>query len=67
MGGIAGIYNFTGELVLNKQLELMNSRMIFRGPDDDGYFISDNFGMSMRRLAIIDLKTGSQPISYEKS
>jgi len=67
MCGIAGIYNFTGELVLNKQLELMNSRMIFRGPDDDGYFISDNFGMSMRRLAIIDLKTGSQPISYEKS
>ena len=67
MCGIAGIYNFTGELVLNKQLELMNSRMIFRGPDDDGYFISDNFGMSMRRLAIIDLKTGSQPISYEKA
>ena len=28
----------------------MNSRMIFRGPDDDGYFISDNFGMSMRDL-----------------
>lgn len=66
MCGINGIFNFNGEIVSKKQLDLMNSRMIFRGPDDDGIYLSKSFGMSMRRLAIIDLKTGSQPISFEQ-
>ncbi len=66
MCGINGIFNFNGEIVEKKHLESMNSRMTFRGPDDEGFYLSEFFGMSMRRLSIIDLKTGSQPISFEK-
>jgi asparagine synthase (glutamine-hydrolysing) len=36
-----------------------------RGPDDDGYYTSANVGLGFRRLSIIDLKTGHQPISNE--
>ncbi len=44
----------------------MNQEITHRGPDDDGLFISQyndvNIGMGMRRLAIIDISTGKQPI-----
>ena len=33
-----------------------------RGPDDDGFYFNDSVGLGMRRLAIIDLKSGQQPI-----
>jgi asparagine synthase (glutamine-hydrolysing) len=36
-----------------------------RGPDDDGVYVSGRVGLGMRRLAIIDLKTGQQPIRNE--
>ncbi len=36
-----------------------------RGPDDDGYYVSGPVGFGFRRLAIIDLNTGHQPISNE--
>jgi asparagine synthase (glutamine-hydrolysing) len=41
----------------------MNDQMIFRGPDSDGFYFDNNFGMSMRRLSIIDIDNGDQPIS----
>ena len=41
----------------------MCSVMIHRGPDDEGYFIKENIGLGMRRLSIIDLEGGAQPIS----
>jgi len=51
---------------INKMLQIMNQLIIHRGPDDDGFFVDANehysIGMSMRRLSIIDLNTGSQPI-----
>ncbi|HMC00852.1 MAG TPA: asparagine synthase (glutamine-hydrolyzing) [Flavobacteriaceae bacterium] len=51
---------------ITKMLKTMNQLIIHRGPDDDGFFIdsNDNYsvGMAMRRLSIIDLNTGSQPI-----
>ena len=37
-----------------------------RGPDDSGYYNGKNVALGMRRLAIIDLKTGNQPICNEK-
>lgn len=47
-------------------LEKMNNQIIHRGPDDDGFYIDDLsgsvIGMAMRRLSIIDLSTGKQPI-----
>lgn len=39
--------------------------MIHRGPDDEGFFISGDIGLGMRRLEIIDLETGHQPIHNE--
>jgi asparagine synthase (glutamine-hydrolysing) len=43
-------------------LKKMNQKIIHRGPDEEGYFFEDNIGMSMTRLSIIDLTTGTQPI-----
>ena len=51
---------------LRKQLEVMNNQIIHRGPDQDGFFVeasaSYSVAMAMRRLSIIDLSTGKQPI-----
>jgi len=43
----------------------MNRQIVHRGPDDDGFFVEGNVGLAMRRLSIIDIKTGHQPISNE--
>ena len=63
MCGICGIYNFNKREVQKEELQTMNNRMTFRGPDNEGYYISNNIGIAMKRLAIIDLDTGEQPIS----
>ena len=46
-------------------LRRMCDAIIHRGPDDDGYFADDLAGLGMRRLSIIDLSTGHQPIANE--
>jgi asparagine synthase (glutamine-hydrolysing) len=46
-------------------LKEMNQRLVHRGPDDDGFYVEHNVGLAMRRLSIIDLHTGKQPISNE--
>ena len=43
----------------------MNERIAHRGPDDDGFFVEENIGLAMRRLSIIDIQTGHQPITNE--
>jgi len=43
----------------------MCSTMMHRGPDDKGHYLSGNVGLGMRRLKVIDLETGNQPISNE--
>ncbi len=43
----------------------MADRMVHRGPDDDGYFIGARAGLAHRRLSIIDLSTGKQPVGNE--
>ena len=43
----------------------MNASLQHRGPDDEGYYEDDQVGLAMRRLNIIDLHTGQQPISNE--
>ena len=65
MCGICGIYNFDKEPVDSELLEKMNDSMSLRGPDDKGIFIDKDFGMAMRRLSIIDIEGGHQPISNE--
>ena len=43
----------------------MNERIVHRGPDNEGLFVEGNVGLAMRRLSIIDVKTGHQPIANE--
>jgi asparagine synthase (glutamine-hydrolysing) len=43
----------------------MNCAIVHRGPDEDGFYLKDNVGLAMRRLAIIDLAGGQQPIFNE--
>lgn len=44
----------------------MADLIIHRGPDSDGYYVDDNIALGFRRLSIIDLGTGSQPIFNEE-
>ena len=66
MCGICGKYNYaTTEPVTKEELKKMNDLLIHRGPDDEGYHTDGNAGLAMRRLSIIDLSTGHQPICNE--
>lgn len=65
MCGICGIINFDNRPVDPADLKKMNEKMLHRGPDDEGYFCLDNVGLAMRRLSIIDLDGGRQPIANE--
>lgn len=68
MCGICGIYNFDNTKVAEKDLNLMNQEMFLRGPDDSGIYQEENFGLGMRRLSIIDIDNGHQPmLSNDKS
>ncbi len=46
-------------------LKMMNHQVVHRGPDGAGYHLAGNVGLAMRRLSIIDLKTGQQPLTNE--
>jgi asparagine synthase (glutamine-hydrolysing) len=46
-------------------LKAMNERLVHRGPDDEGFYVAGNVGLAMRRLSIIDLQTGDQPVTNE--
>jgi asparagine synthase (glutamine-hydrolysing) len=66
MCGITGIFQFDRRHpVTPAVLEAMNQRIVHRGPDDGGAHFDGNVGLAMRRLSIIDLKTGRQPLSNE--
>lgn len=65
MCGIAGIFNFNKQLVRQEQLQRMTNKMINRGPDDQGFYLSNSLGLGFRRLSIIDLEGGHQPLSNE--
>lgn len=66
MCGIAGVFNFkTNHTVTHDILKIMSNEIIHRGPDDEGFYVKNNIGIGMRRLSIIDLQTGHQPICNE--
>jgi len=78
MCGICGIINFNGEFINQNLIQQMNDTLIHRGPDDEGYYFSQRLGsrgqrigdrpsvaLAHRRLSIIDLDTGHQPMSNE--
>src|SRR5438874_1383507 len=66
MCGIAGIFNYRDSIPVDHfQLKRMADSMIHRGPDDEGFFIGGPIGLAHRRLSIIDLAGGHQPMSNE--
>jgi asparagine synthase (glutamine-hydrolysing) len=66
MCGICGIFYPRGEQAVNPEiLANMNRQIAHRGPDDDGIFVEGNIGLAMRRLSIIDVKSGHQPLTNE--
>ncbi|HET7207529.1 MAG TPA: asparagine synthase (glutamine-hydrolyzing) [Terriglobales bacterium] len=66
MCGIAGILKFDRSARVDKPvLQRMCDVMQHRGPDDEGVYLDRNVGIGMRRLSIVDLATGHQPISNE--
>ena len=65
MCGIAGIVNFDGRPVAHADLAAMTDAIAHRGPDGDGLRLDGPVGLGHRRLAIIDLTGGAQPMSNE--
>lgn len=63
MCGITGILNFRGRPVDREQLREMTDRLAHRGPDGSEQHVDSVIGLGHRRLAIIDLATGQQPMS----
>src|SRR3954467_1927633 len=66
MCGICGVYQFSRAepvepLILGNMLRVIHHR----GPDDDGVFFDGNMAFGMRRLSIIDLSGGKQPMYNE--
>jgi asparagine synthase (glutamine-hydrolysing) len=66
MCGIAGIVGWTATADdMTATLRRMCAAIRHRGPDDEGHFVAPEVGLSMRRLSIIDVQAGHQPISNE--
>ena len=65
MCGIAGIVSLEGKPVFEQEVRDMCAAIAHRGPDDDGYYFGPGVGLGMRRLSIIDLASGRQPVRNE--
>ena len=66
MCGIAGFAGFdlSGDAA-RSTIRRMCDAIVHRGPDSDGYFVDQTVSMGMRRLSIIDIEGGRQPITNE--
>jgi len=65
MCGICGVRRFDGGPVEEGVLRAMRDVMAHRGPDDEGLYLSEGVGLGHRRLSVIDLATGHQPMFNE--
>ena len=66
MCGIIGFINLDRDQPAEPPIaRAMAARIVHRGPDDDGFYFKGNVALGMRRLSIIDISTGHQPISNE--
>jgi asparagine synthase (glutamine-hydrolysing) len=64
MCGICGQFNFENRMpVVRHSVECMARSIAHRGPDDEGFFVDGPIGLGFRRLSIIDLAGGHQPMS----
>ena len=66
MCGITGVFNFDPQRPVDAELvRAMNAAITHRGPDEDGFYLSGPLGMGNRRLSIVGLADGRQPIGNE--
>jgi len=65
MCGIAGILSLGGAPPARRELRAMADALAHRGPDSEGAYLDDRAGLTMRRLSVIDLETGEQPVANE--
>src|SRR5260221_4763370 len=67
MCGLAGFFQARGTPPGEWRLVLaaMAHTLVHRGPDDEGYWLDDRVGLGHRRLSIVDVATGHQPMSNE--
>lgn len=66
MCGIAGVVSASRESNISEALvRHMCDQIMYRGPDDEGIYVADGAGLGMRRLSIIDLSGGHQPVFNE--
>src|SRR5438874_13018674 len=65
MCGIAGLLSLGDKPVFEEEVRAMCDAMVHRGPDDEGYYSADRIALGMRRLSIIDLQTGHEPVHNE--
>jgi asparagine synthase (glutamine-hydrolysing) len=64
MCGICGQFNYERQApVSQREIEKMARSIVHRGPDDEGYYVSGPIGLGFRRLSIIDIEGGHQPMS----
>tara|TARA_R110001632_G_scaffold63318_2_gene151356 strand:+ start:8600 stop:10495 length:1896 start_codon:yes stop_codon:yes gene_type:complete len=68
MCGILGVFNVNQETVHRDVLKSMAEKIAHRGPDGQGYFVSENVGLAHKRLAILDTSSkGAQPMSSKNN
>ena len=65
MCGICGLISKSGEPVDEYVLHSMTDAIVHRGPDDEGHFLHGSVGLGFRRLSIVDLAHGHQPLTNE--
>jgi asparagine synthase (glutamine-hydrolysing) len=65
MCGIAGLFSLDGKPVSESEVQKMCDAMVHRGPNDDGYYAAPGLVLGMRRLSIIDIDGGHQPVHNE--
>lgn len=64
MCGICGEFSYERQAPVSRRvIEQMARSMVHRGPDDEGYYINGPIGLGFRRLSIIDIEGGHQPMS----
>ena len=66
MCGICGYLHKDSDKIVNKEvIKRMNDSLVHRGPDQEGFYLNNNVAFGHRRLSIIDLSKGKQPIYSE--
>ena len=65
MCGIAGVFDFADRPIDRSLLEAMTNAIRHRGPDGEGYYVNGHIGLGHRRLSIIDIEGGAQPIATD--